>query len=85
MAPGLLLGNEPAPIPPATEETFVCLRGPCSFYWERSEPFGDSHRQRLRFCTYGPESVELTDGNVLACNRHQPPRLVNRLLRAIGF
>lgn len=24
----------PPPIPPATPETFVCLRGPCRHYWE---------------------------------------------------
>ncbi len=24
----------PPPIPPATPDTFMCLRGPCRFYWE---------------------------------------------------
>jgi hypothetical protein len=86
MAPQLLSSTAPAPIPPATEQTFVCLRGPCRWYWQRSEPFGDGvHRQRLRFCTFGPESVELTDGNVLDCNRHEAPSRLHRLVRAIGF
>jgi hypothetical protein len=86
LAPELLSCNGPASILPATKKNFVCLRGPCRWYWERSEPFGDGvHRHRLRFCTYGTESVNLTDGNVLACNRHEPPRLLHRLLRAIGF
>ena len=81
MAPGLELGNAAAPVPPANEETFLCLRGPCSYYWERREPFGDgAHEQRLRFCTYGPLPVELTDHNVYGCNRHDPPRLLRRLL-----
>jgi hypothetical protein len=86
MAPGLGECDAPAIVPPANEETFVCLRGPCRHYWEREHPFGDgTHRQRLRFCTFGPQAVDLTDGNVLGCNRHQPPRRLHRLLGAFGF
>jgi hypothetical protein len=88
MAPeiGTPTGARHFPVPPATEQTFVCLRGPCRFYWEREHPFGDGlHRQRLRVCTFGPQAVELTDGNVLDCNRHEPPRLLRRLVQVIGL
>lgn len=86
IAPGLNVAAIPAPVAPATEETFVCLSGPCRWYWERDTSFGDGiHRQRLRYCTYGRATIDLTDNNVFLCNRHDPPRLLGRLIRALGL
>lgn len=86
MAPGLDIGHAIPLVAPADENTFVCLSGPCRWYWEREMPFGDgTHRQRLRFCTYGSSTVDLTDTNVLSCNRHAPPRLLHRLLSTFGL
>lgn len=84
MAPGLDVALMRAPALPATQETFICLSGPCRWYWERDMPFGDGcHRQRLRYCTNGSTTIDLTDTNVFSCNRHDPPRLLGRLIRAI--
>jgi hypothetical protein len=33
-APALGGIGQPAPLPPATPENFICLRGPCRHYWE---------------------------------------------------
>ncbi|MCU1281258.1 MAG: hypothetical protein JWM53_4804 [bacterium] len=85
MAPGLNGATTPS-VAPATEDTFVCLSGPCWSYWERYTSFGDGlHRQRLRHCTYGSGTVDLTDDNVFSCNRHDPPRLLRRLIRILGL
>jgi hypothetical protein len=86
MAPGLDRDEQHSLVAPANEETFICLSGPCRSYWERQMPFGDgAHRQRLRYCTYGAQTIDLTDTNVFACNRHDPPRPLRRLLGVFGL
>lgn len=85
MAPGLD-DETPSLVAPANEQTLVCLIGPCRWYWERQMPFGDgAHRQRLRDCTYGSQTIDLTDTNVFSCNRHDPPPPLRRLLGVFGL
>lgn len=76
----------PTPIPPATVDNFVCLRGPCRYYWELVthvetgnpaetwEALGlEPPRQINRVCLVNPgHETELTDDNVYACNRWDP-------------
>jgi hypothetical protein len=86
MASDLDCDKMPFPVVPANEETFVCLSGPCRWYWERTIPFGNGeHRQRLRHCTYGASMIDLTDNNVFTCNRHDPLRPMRRLLGVLGL
>lgn len=77
------IGNyEQEPLPPATPEHFVCLRGPCKHYMELRQnfPVGNSAGtlERLpvqisRSCLrlVGVE-IELTDTTVRDCNQWDP-------------
>lgn len=72
--------GSPDPIPAATPENFLCLRGPCRFYLEFHsmadvEVRGLDHapKQINRYCTViQGDSVELTDECITACNAWDP-------------
>lgn len=70
-----------------TDDTLVCIRGPCRHYAEvlvgldaanRDQTF----RERRRYCTAlaaQQELMELTDGNVYECSLHEPRNFVGRV------
>lgn len=68
------------PIPEATAENMVCLRGPCRHYVEITKRFKAGNRgmdrqftQATRFCNaLTSEWIELTDEAVFDCNRWEP-------------
>ncbi len=73
---------EPDPIPEATPETFICLRGPCRYYVEQKTHFGAGNVAGSldhvpvmvnRRCSviYGYEIV-LTDEIMYDCNKWDP-------------
>jgi hypothetical protein len=78
--------EQPASVPAATPEAFICLRGPCRHYWELDAFFESGNpegtfeelgvappRQIARTCTVmvGVET-ELTEAMVYRCNRWDP-------------
>ncbi len=84
------------PIPSATPENFVCLRGPCMFYLEIASG-ADVNAPTLerdpiqinRYCRAIPGiEVDLTEDNVFACNAWDPeaPKAVEaRETRRINY
>jgi hypothetical protein len=66
------MGNPP-PVPPATPELFVCLRGPCRHYWQIS-----SH-----LVSGNPEETWGEDG--LRDERGQPLRAPRQITRACTY
>lgn len=73
---------QPEPIPEATPETMICLRGPCVHYVEIQTRFqaGNSKGtldavpvQKNRFCNVMAASeIDLTDEIVMDCNKWDP-------------
>ncbi len=73
---------QPEPLPEITEETLVCLRGPCRHYVEIKKRFDAGNTkgsldhvpmQWLRFCKAIPGyTLELTDENIYDCNQWAP-------------
>jgi hypothetical protein len=77
--------GQPAPMPPRTPEHFVCLRGPCRYYWhlvtsaQEGNP-GDTWehlgipqpRLHHHTCLLGPEEVDFADDNAYECSRWDP-------------
>lgn len=63
----------PPPLPPATPEHFVCLRGPCRHYWElvTEMPAGNPAE------TFGPDGLTDQDGQPV-----QIPRQITRTCTA---
>ncbi len=77
----------PAATPPRTPENFVCLRGPCRYYWrlvtmanegnpaETWKALGrDPPRQHHHVCLLDPSGeTDFTDGdNAYDCNKWDP-------------
>lgn len=84
----------PTPVPAATPQNFVCLRGPCRHYWELTTWMGSGNpaetwaelgvrepRQISRSCLAHPGTeTELTEDCAFECNRWDPlsPREVRK-------
>lgn len=78
--------GQPEPVPPRTPENFICLRGPCRFYWHLTTMAGEGNpagtfealgiprpRQHHHVCLVNPGfETDLTDDNVFDCNRWEP-------------
>lgn len=70
----------PPPIPPASPEEFVCLRGPCRHYIELESLAevevkieGYQPVQKNRYCRVIPGVyLDLTEDSVFGCNRWDP-------------
>ena len=68
------------PLPPATPEHFVCLRGPCKFYLEIGSPSDVENRtlgylpvQTSRYCrAIAGAILSLDDDAVFACSEWDP-------------
>ena len=60
----------PPPVPAATPRNFVCLRGPCRFYWELHTFMGSGNPA----ATWGEDGLKDEDGN-----RIREPRQINRV------
>lgn len=81
----------PEPIPPATPETMVCLRGPCKYYVEIVSMFQHGNtkgtlerapRQQNRFCrAIEGTDIDLTDELVFECNTWEPLLKAETLVR----
>lgn len=72
---------DPEPLPEATPEHFICLRGPCRHYMETSVMFPASNprgqlkkpKQITRMCSALPQTyMDLTDENVYTCSKWSP-------------
>lgn len=59
----------PPPLPDATPENFVCLRGPCRHYWEMSTHMSAGNTAS----TFGPDGLRDESGQPL-----RPPRSILR-------
>ena len=68
-APMLLALGNPSPVPAATPQNFVCLRGPCRFYWELHTFMGAGNPAG----TWGEDGLKDEDGH-----RIREPRQINR-------
>ena len=72
--------DPPPPLPKATPEEFVCLRGPCCHYVEMVSPAGVEVKvegyepvQVNRYCRVIPGVyLDLTEDSVFSCNRWDP-------------
>lgn len=78
--------GQPEPVPPRTEEHFVCLRGPCRHYWhlvtmvQAGNPAGtweelgiEAPRQHHHTCMVNPAfETSFEDDNVFDCNKWDP-------------
>ena len=73
--------SQPEPIPEATPENFVCLRGPCINYMEVTHRFNHGNRemgdefapkQYTRYCLKTINPIELTDELVHDCSHWCP-------------
>ena len=72
----------PEPIPAATEESFVCLRGPCRYYLELVQFFGAGNPEgtpgvknegTIRMCLRpSGEPIDLVDELIYSCNQWDP-------------
>ncbi len=83
IAPGYGADQIPAPLP-AEAKTFICLRGPCRFYWQTQSEFpygnpegtfepGKEPRSISRAClTHPGVHMDLTEDTVYDCNRWDP-------------
>lgn len=71
--PALGLIGPPTPIPPASPDTFVCLRGPCRYYWERQTFMASGNPAE----TWGPDGLKDEDGNPI-----RAPRQIDRTCTA---
>lgn len=81
----------PEPIPPATPETMVCLRGPCKHYMELQSMFQHGNtkgtlehvpKQTNRFCrAIEGTDIDLTDELVYNCSEWEPLLKAETLLR----
>lgn len=67
--PNAGLVGQAAPIPPASPDTFVCLRGPCRHYWELVTFMASGNPAE----TWGPDGLKDDDGNPI-----RMPRQINR-------
>lgn len=61
--------GQPPPVPKATPENFVCLRGPCRHYWELETWMAAGNPA----ATFGPDGLKDASGAPL-----RPPRQINR-------
>lgn len=92
--PGFMptVGPMPEPIPPATPETMVCLRGPCKHYMELTSMFQHGNtkgtlehvpKQTNRFCrAIDGTDIDLTDELVFDCSEWEPLLKAEKLVRA---
>lgn len=64
-APQLGALGLPPPIPAATPQNFVCLRGPCRFYWQM-ETFMSSGNPAA---TWGPDGLKDESGHAIRAPR----------------
>lgn len=78
--------EQPQPLPAATPENFVCLRGPCRHHWHLVTMAGEGNpagtwaelglkapRQHHYACTANPGmETDLTDDCVFECSRWDP-------------
>lgn len=74
---------QPEPIPEATLENFICLRGPCRHYFEARNPFPAGNAagtfaapptQTTRYCKAMTPPLDLTDEVMYECNTWHPLR-----------
>ena len=91
--PGFLptMGVVPEPIPPATPDTMVCLKGPCRHYMELQSMFqhgnsrgtlDDIPKQTNRFCrAIEGTDIDLTDELVFKCSEWDPLLRAETLIR----
>lgn len=77
--PAMLSVAPELPLPAATPDNFVCLRGPCTYYWEfhtRAEVISvgaeGQPMQLNRVCTYIGRVTELEEDCVFFCSRWDP-------------
>lgn len=85
---------QPEPIPAATAENMICLRGPCKYYLQIDSRFNAGNSkgtldrvpvQKNRFCRAIPGTeVDLTDELVMDCSDWDPIDnliVIERLIR----
>lgn len=84
---------EPEPIPEATPETMICLRGPCRHYMELQSMFQHGNtkgtldhvpKQQNRFCrAIEGTDIDLTDEVVYECTEWDPLLKAETLARKV--
>lgn len=82
----------PEPIPAATPETMICLRGPCRHYMELTSLFQHGNtkntldhvpKQTNRFCrAIEGTDIDLTDELVFECSNWEPLLRAETLVRS---